>query len=206
MIDASFVASMPDISEFPGCSLADWKKWFIDTARLILSATPDNGLTIFYQTDIKHEGVWIDKSYLCQQAAAGLGRELLWHKIACRIKPGTSTAGRPTYSHILCFSKTVRLDPRWSSADVLPDLGEKVWERGMGIHACTMIANYIANYTNSTTVVNPFCGQGSMLAAANKAGLSAIGIERGKKRADAARVLTISDEGRWEYVRTEGVE
>jgi hypothetical protein len=187
----SLVASMPDISEFPGYTLAEWQNWFTNTAALILSRTPPEGVTIFYQSDIKFEGSWVDKSYLCQKAAEKNGDTLLWHKILCRIAPGQATFGRPGYSHLLCFSKGVRISLEKSSPDVIPDLGEKTWVRGMGLNACRLIAKFIAEQTTTKTLVHPFCGQGSMLAAANAYNLTAIGIERSEKRATAARTLQI---------------
>lgn len=191
----SLIASMPDISEFHGYTLAAWKEWFTKTATLVLSRTPDDGVTIFYQSDIKVEGAWVDKGYLCQKAAESLGHELLWHKIVCRVRPGQPTFGRPAYTHVLCFSKNVRLhDLGKSSADVIPDIGEKTWERGMGLEACLMIGKFIAENTQTTTLVHPFCGQGAMLAVANNLGLNAIGIERSPKRAELARVLDVNEE------------
>ncbi len=198
--DTSFVASMPDISEFPGYSLQDWKEWFVKTATLILARTPDNGVTIFYQSDIKHEGTWVDKGYLCQKAAESLGHELLWHKIVCRSPAGIATFGRPSYSHILCFSKSLRAEVSKSTPDVIPDLGEKTWQRGMGLEACLMIARFIKEQTSSSTVINPFCGEGSMLAAANALDLNAIGIEKSPKRAEKARLLTlVKDKKNWGF-------
>ncbi len=129
----SFVTSMPDISEFPGFSINEWKKWFIETASLVLSRTSDDGVTIFYQSDIKVDGVWVDKGYLCQKAAESLGHELLWHKIVCRSPAGIATFGRPSYSHMLCFSKNLKVEISKSLADVIPDLGDKTWQRGMGL-------------------------------------------------------------------------
>ena len=79
------------------------------------------------------------------------------------------------------------------SVAAAPDIGDKTWERGMGLEACLMIGKFIKEQTNTKTLINPFCGQGSMLAVANKFGLSAIGIERSVKRAELARVLTIND-------------
>ena len=196
--DSSLVASLPDISEFPSHSLELWKQWFIETASLILSRTPDNGVTIFYQSDIKLEGKWIDKGFLCQKAAESVGADLLWHKVACRSKPGQTTFSRCSYSHILCFSRGLKVDISKSTADVIPDIGEKTWPRGMGFDAAMMIAKFIATQTASTNVVNPFCGQGSILAAANAVGLSAIGIERSPKRAKAAQALNVNLETkRW---------
>jgi hypothetical protein len=57
----SFITSMPDISEFPGYTLNDWKAWFIKTASLVMSRCPDDGVTIFYQSDVKIDGAWVDK-------------------------------------------------------------------------------------------------------------------------------------------------
>ena len=195
----SLVASMPDISEF-SLSLEEWKTWFMNTATLILSRCPDEGVTIFYQSDIKNQGTWVDKGYLCQKAAEALGHSLLWHKILCRSPAGLTTFGRPSYSHLLCFSKTLLLtDLSKSTADVVPDLGEKTWERGMGLTACLLIAKFVAEQTKCQTIVNPFCGEGSMLAAANYLGLNAIGIERSSKRAGKSRRQQIANDGKsWE--------
>jgi hypothetical protein len=192
---ASIVASMPDISEFSNYSLAQWKEWFTDTAALIMSRCADDGVAVFYQSDIKYEGVWVDKAYLVQKAAEKEGLELLWHKVVCRVPPGIATFGKPAYSHILCFSKNVRLlDVSKSTPDVIGDLGEKTWVRGMGLENCLMITKFIATHTVSKRVVHPFCGEGSLLAAANVNGLDALGIERSPKRAEKARALRISDD------------
>lgn len=186
---ASFVASMPDYSEFPTLSLCEWKKWFIDMARLIIAKTDENEAAIFYQSDIKYEGEWIDKSFLCQQAAEIEGARLLWHKIICRVPAGMTTFGRPSYAHILCFSKKLKVNLEHSTPDVIPLLGEKLWERGMSPHACVLIAQFIKKETTSVTVINPFCGMGSMPSVANAFMLSAIGIEKSLKRVKAAEKI-----------------
>lgn len=194
LVGCSLIASMPDISEFTGFSLEQWKEWFYNTAKLVLSRTSEDCVTIFYQSDIKVDGVWIDKGYICQKAAEALGHQLIWHKIICRVAPGKATFGRPAYSHMLCFSKSFRLhDLSKSTPDVIPLMGDKTWERGMGYEACLMIGKFIAEHTNTKTLVHPFCGQGSMLAVANKLGLDAVGIERSPKRAEIARTLTLNE-------------
>ena len=195
---ASIVASMPDISEFNNYTLAEWKEWFTKTAVLIMSRCPDDGVAVFYQSDIKYEGVWVDKAYLVQKAAESVGLNLLWHKIVCRVAPGIATFGKPAYSHILCFSKNIKLtDMSKSTPDVIGELGDKTWVRGMGLENCLMITKFIATHTNSTKVVHPFCGEGSILAAANMNGLDAFGIERSPKRAAKARTLQISSDKKW---------
>lgn len=192
----SFLGSLPDISEFQSFSLPAWKEWFENTAELILSKTSPDGVTIFFQSDIKVEGRWVDKAYLVQKSAEKLGHELLWHKIFCRAPAGTVMFGRPSYSHMLCFSRKVRVDISKSTADVIPDLGSKTWVRGMGLEASLIASQFIKKRTTSTTLINPFCGEGSVLAAANHAGLNAIGIERSPKRAQKARELQVSPDGK----------
>lgn len=195
----SFVASLPDISEFPKHNLEQWKDWFISTAALIFEKTHEDGVTLFYQSDIKFEGTWVDKGFLIMKAAELMQRELLFHKIICRTKPGIVTFGRPAYSHLIAFSKNLRIkEGHGGMADVVPDIGDKTWQRGMGLSACLGVAQFLAKETNTQTLVNPFCGEGSMLAAANARGLSAIGIERSPKRAEKAMLLTLSeDESKW---------
>lgn len=202
--EASVVGSIPDYSEFPGMALPEWRAWFEDAAALMLRITAPHGVTIFYQTDIKVEGVWIDKAEICQRAAEREGGSLLWHKIACRARPGQATFGRPGYGHILCFSRNLRLTVGASTADVLPELGDKLWERGMGFEVCRMIATFIKEQTSTNLVVNPFCGLGSMVAVATAFGLDAIGIERSRKRADRARITQI-DRAAGRFLLPEGL-
>ncbi|MFP5386546.1 MAG: SAM-dependent methyltransferase [Bacteriovoracia bacterium] len=192
----SFLGSLPDFSEFPSYTLAMWKEWFQNTAELILRKTSPEGVTIFFQSDIKHNGLWVDKAYLIQKAAEKAGHELLWHKIFCRAPAGTVMFGRPAYSHMLCFSKTVIPDLSKSTADVIPDLGDKTWTRGMGLSASLMAGAFIKKHTSTTTLINPFCGEGSVLAAANYCGLNAVGIEKSPKRAQKARSLQVSPDGK----------
>ena len=188
----AFVASLPDISEFSGASGEEYRAWFISTASLILKATAPDSVTIFYQSDIKLNGRWVDKGFYCMLAADALGVPMLWHKIGCRIQPGQASFGRPGYSHILCFSKELSLESTRSSPDVLPDIGDKAWARGMGVEATLLIARFVKEHIGADTIVNPFCGVGSMLAVANAVGLNAIGIERSRKRAEQARALTVN--------------
>ncbi len=194
--DYSFLGSLPDISEFPGYSLDEWKEWFQATAELILSKTSPVGVSIFFQSDIKYENTWIDKAYLIQKVAEKLNHKLLWHKIFCRFPAGTITFGRPAYSHMLCFSKNVIPDLSKSTADVVPDLGEKTWMRGMGLEASLVASTFVLKQTQTKTLVNPFCGEGSVLAVANFIGLNAVGIERSPKRAQKARLLQVAPDGK----------
>jgi DNA modification methylase len=61
----------------------------------------------------------------------------------------------------------------------------------MGLEACEAIAQFLVKHTATKTVVDPFCGVGTMLAVANQHGLDAIGVELSAKRAEKARALEL---------------
>lgn len=185
----SLITSLPDVSSFPALGLDGWQRWFVDAAELVLRATPDDGVTMFYQTDVKLDGTWVDKSRLCHQAADRHGAALLWHKIVCRKPAGTVNFGRPAYSHLLCFSRGVRDGGRHAYPDVLAEPGEMTWSQAMGLAACQLACKYVLSHTTTRTIVDPFCGRGSVLAVANDLGLTAIGVELNVRRARKARNL-----------------
>ncbi len=185
--NSSIVTSLPDISEFPKFSIEVWKKWFVDTAGLVLSKCGHEGLVIFYQTDIKKEGVWIDKSFLCQKAAEQMHYNLVAHKIICRAPAGIETKDATGYSHLLCFSKTPKPEITKAFADVMPDAGETTWKRGMGKNVCELACRIVKEHTKTQTIVDPFCGHGGVLAVANELGLNAIGVDHKLKYAKKAK-------------------
>ncbi len=188
---ASFITSLPDWSEFPTLSLAEWRRWFQGAVQLVLSRCADDGVALFFQSDIKVEGEWVDKGYLCQRAAEEEGHRQLMHRVICRRTPGTVTFGRPAWSHLLAFSKGVRLDPARSEADVLPAAGESTWVRGMGLEACAMACRFVREQTRSTRIIDPFCGHGTVLAVAELMGFDAVGVELSPKRARRAKALRV---------------
>jgi hypothetical protein len=190
----AFVTSLPDSSEVPGLGFDGWRRWFTDTAERLCRATHDDAVTIFFQTDVKRDGRQVDKGYLVSQGAERAGSECLWHKIVCRAPAGVTTFGRPAFAHLLCFSRGLRLDEARSSPDVLPRLGEMPWARAMGVEACEAVATFLLTHTGCRTVVDPFCGVGTMLAVANRRGLDAVGVELSRKRAERARALTLAPE------------
>lgn len=190
--DCALVTSLPDSSELGKLGFAGWQDWFVSTAELVCRAAAPEAVAIFFQTDVKRDGCWVDKSFLVQLGARAAGAQLLWHKVVCRAPAGVTTFGRPGYAHLLCFSQALRLPPARSLPDVLPRLGTMSWPRAMGSEACALACRFLLEHTACRTVVDPFCGMGSMLAAANAHGLDAIGIERSPKRAARARLLSVS--------------
>jgi hypothetical protein len=189
--DASVVTSLPDVSERADLSFDGWREWFVLAARRVVAWTPPTGVSIFFQSDIRHDGVLVDKSHLVMRAAEAEGALLLWHKIVCRRPPGTISFGRPSWSHMLCIAKTRRETPRRPGPDVLRDAGFMPWSRAMGVNACRVACEYLQGEVGARVVVDPFCGRGTVLAVANAIGLDAIGVELSAKRCKAARALVV---------------
>jgi DNA modification methylase len=74
------------------------------------------------------------------------------------------------------------------------DVGTLTWTRGTGSETARRCLELVRRYAPaSTTIVDPFCGEGMVLAVANALGFDAIGIERNRKRAEKARRLTLED-------------
>jgi hypothetical protein len=188
---ASVVTSLPDVSELPELGLLAWKAWFKAAAQQVISWLPEAGVAIFFQSDVRVEGTWIDKGYLIMQAAEAAAAQLMWHKIVCRKPPGTVLHGRASYSHMLCVSPQARPAMKHGSPDVLADAGEMPWSKAMGVNACVLACRYLRDETATRLVVDPFCGHGTVLAVANALGFDALGIDRSSRQVRAARRLEV---------------
>ena len=123
LVGASIVTSLPDVSELPHLGLDAWRRWFEDAAALVMECTSDQGVAIFFQSDIKHGGFWIDKGALVSRAAERARMSCLFHKIVCRKPPGSSSFGRATYAHMLGFARGQPRRQKQERVDVLPDGG-----------------------------------------------------------------------------------
>jgi hypothetical protein len=190
--DASVVTSLPDVTELE-LDFDAWRAWFIDAARSVIRWIPPRGVAIFFQSDIRHRGAWIDKGYLVLRAAEEERAIVLWHKIACRHPPGTISLGRPSYSHMICVTREAREAIRQPGPDVLADAGFQPWSRAMGVNACRVACRFLGEETSTRVVVDPFCGRGTVLAVANAMGLDALGVDISAKRCRAARALVLEE-------------
>jgi hypothetical protein len=187
---ASVVTSLPDLSELSGLGVDGWRRWFVGAAQAAMRCIDEDGVAVFFQSDIRHHGVWIDKGALVTDAASAERMSLLFHKIVCRLPPGTPTSGRASYAHLLGFARTPR-PPRRATADVLPDGGFMPGPRAMGVNACREACELVRRDTPTRTVVDPFCGWGTVLAVANAVGLDAIGVDHSARMCRKARLLQL---------------
>ena len=191
--DAAVLTSLPNFDELSHRDVARWRTWFVDAAQAVLAHTPRANAAVFFQTDVKHAGTWIDKAYLVQLAAERTGARLLWHKLALRAPVGTTTNARPGYAHLLCFTHADRDAADGAAPDVLPALGAMTWPRAIGLDVARFAVHWLRDHVGAGTIVDPFCGVGTVLAVAEQAGLDAVGIERNPGRADRARQLCVRD-------------
>lgn len=187
----SVITSLPDVSELGELGFDGWRAWFIAAAERVIDWLPDAGVALFYQSDIRRQGVWIDKAYLVQRAAEAASAALLFHKIVCRKPPGTITFGRASYSHLLCVAKSALPTLRHPGPDVLPDAGAMNYSRAMGVGACRVACRFLREETSTRLVVDPFCGRGTALAVANAFGFDAVGVDRSARCCRAARRCSV---------------
>jgi hypothetical protein len=212
-LDGYVITSLPDMVEIGLEHDLDAYRRFLDRAvGEVFERLRERGIAIFYQSNVKTGGLWLDKAHAIHASVDALGGRLLWHKIALFRAPETLMpsirARGPPYSHLLAFSKGVRIDEPWFEAAATPDVlarGRMPWARAMGVDACEaaceLVIAAVAHEARRpgaplAIVIDPFCGKGTALAVANGHGLDALGVEIQRKRSEAARTLTIPEEDR----------
>lgn len=192
---ACAVTSLPDVSEV-GVALEVWRGWFLDAVRLVVDAVPAESAAIFFQSDIKRDGEWIDKGALVTRVAEEAGARILFHKIVLRRPAGMLTAGRPGFTHLIAVSRAMKCPDMLPIPDVIAEAGEQKWVRAMGVRAAGHAVRFARDFVGpglgrAPVVVDPFCGVGTVLAVANALGLGALGVEKARKRAEQARELRV---------------
>jgi len=188
---ACAVTSLPDVSEV-GLTLPVWREWFLAAVQLVVAAVPDDSAAIFFQSDIKRDGCWIDKGALVMSAAEAAGARVLFHKLICRRPPGTLTLGRPGYTHLIAVSRMLRCPDVLPIPDIITDAGRQPWVRAMGVRAAAHAVRFARDQAGAKVIFDPFCGVGTVLAVANRLGLDALGVEKAKKRCEQSRQLIVT--------------
>lgn len=188
---ACAVTSLPDVSEV-NLTLPKWRDWFLNAVRLVVDAVPDESAALFFQSDIKCEGIWIDKGAMVIRAAEDAGARVLYHKIVSRREPGQLTYGRPGYTHLIAVSRAMTCPDVLPIPDIIVDAGPSLWVRAMGIRAAAHAVRFARDHVGARLIFDPFCGVGTVLAVANALGLDALGVEKSKKRCEQSQTLTVS--------------
>ncbi|AOS44273.1 DNA methylase [Lacunisphaera limnophila] len=188
---ACAVTSVPDVSEI-GRTLPVWREWFLDAVRLVVDAVPDDSAALFFQSDIKRDGIWIDKGALVIRAAEDAGARVLFHKVVCRRPPGMLTHGRPGYTHLIAVSRAMVCPDILLIPDVISDAGRSLWIRAMGVRAAAHAVRFARDQVGAQLIFDPFCGVGTVPAVANALGLDALGVELSKKRCEQSREQTVT--------------
>lgn len=192
LVGCSVVTSLPDISELPHLGYSAWRNWFSAAAAKVIHSVSPEGVAIFFQSDVLHGGLWVDKGALVTEAAQAESANVLFHKIVCRKPAGSASFGRASYAHMLGFARGLRPSNRHPRIDVLPDGGFCPGAKSMGILACRDACLTILRETRTRTVVDPFCGFGTVLAVANALGMDSIGVDLSARMCRKARELEIT--------------
>lgn len=188
---ACAVTSLPDVSEV-NLSLPAWRTWFLEAVGLVVNAVPAESAALFFQSDIKRDGAWIDKGAMVVRAAEDAGARVLFHKIVCRRPPGMLTMGRPGFTHLIAVSRALRCPEVLPIPDIIVDAGRAPWVRAMGIRAAAQAVRFARDEAKAGVVFDPFCGVGTVLAVANRLGVAALGVEKSAKRCGQARELQVT--------------
>jgi hypothetical protein len=187
---ACAVTSLPDVSEI-GKALPVWREWFSNAVRLVVDSVPADSAALFFQSDIKRDGVWIDKGAIVIRAAEEAGAHVLFHKIVCRRPPGMLTQGRPGFTHLVAVSRAMKCPDILPIPDVIADAGRSLWVRAMGVRAAAHAVRFAKDQVGAKLIFDPFCGVGTIPAVANALGLDALGVELAKKRVEQSREQSV---------------
>lgn len=189
------VTGIPDLNEIGDVSVDQYIDFFDQVAKLIFAKIKDDGYCIFIQTDRKYDGQLIDKSYILTHCAKQSGFKLVWHKIVCLRDIGKKDLFRPTYSHMLCYTKTGK--PGQAFEDVI-ESGGKLYENATPYNAALKSVEFIANQISKQKqspsdlhydLIDCFVGQGTIGAVALKEGLSFLGIDIDPKQCQHTKDL-----------------
>lgn len=185
----NIVTGICDHDEMNGYTMEQYQDFFVNVAELIFQKQMPGCYAIFIQTDRKWQRQWLDKSYILTRIARNNGYKTIWHKIVLHRPVNSTHLQRPTYAHMLCYSR----DGTTGSAtpDVLDDKGGKLYSNGTPLNAAKTALDFIARYSKVKDVLDPFVGQGTIAAIGESLGLNVIGIDIDSEQCRKAKTLNI---------------
>jgi len=169
------VTGVCDLDEMPeGTTMNEYLAFYTDILEEIFSKLQDNCYAIFIQTDRKYQKSWIDKSYITTNIAQKHKIKVIWHKIVLHRGVDKSDLHRPTYAHVLCYSRNGTTGA--ATPDVIP-ASKKLYKNGTPPLAAERALEFVEKCSSVKTVVDPFVGRGTIPVIAKKLGLNSIGID-----------------------------
>lgn len=180
---AAVVTSPPDAEEI-GLPVDQWEPWF---RRALAACFAAGSPVVLYVTDRLADGRRASKAGLALDEARKAGRSLIWHKVALRRGVGKVDLRRPGFSHMLAFGG---FDEK--AGEVTPDVVERgamLYPNATGLIAARLMAEFALRHAG--TVVDPFCGQGTIPAVVSALGGNAIGVDIDPDQCAKARALKL---------------
>lgn len=181
----AIITSLPDMEEVGG-DYWEWHDFIVRACALLKASLTPDGVIFFYQTDRKYKGKVIDKKLLIHERFKLTGFDLILNKIVLKQEPNTVNFFRPTYTNLFAFSQKVRAGK--PTPDVI-HAGTMLYKNAMGFNACQLAIDFIKEKVKTDTIVDPFCGQGSVLKMANDNGFNAIGVDIDPLQVNKAQLL-----------------
>lgn len=208
--------SLPDAAEVHDFAptLERWQAWFTEAVKCVLRALQPEAFAVFYQTDVRVQGLGqISKAYLVLRAAEEVEDvALLWHKVVHFGTVDIPSHSSVSFTNLLCFRRRSEAPPcnggagaLSAAANTVLDFGSTIPDvvargpkphqlknaaRCMGTNTVLAVLKWVRRrFPHIQTVVDPFCGAGTVLAIGNVLGLQAIGVDTCKRRVRQATAL-----------------
>ena len=178
------LTGLPDMNEMGMENIEEYLNFVRNMTELILTRLKPNGYAIFIQTDRKINGQWLDKSYYITDVALKNNFKQIWHKIVLQRDVGQTNLHRPTYSHVLCYTKTGKTGAAFP--DVFP-VSTKLYDNATPENICIRCAEYISVVNKNKSIpdiIDPFVGRGTVGKATLLAGLTFLGIDIDQSQCD----------------------
>lgn len=178
------VTGICDMDEMPGYDIHQYFIFFQKVVNLIFDKLEDDCYAIFIQTDRKYNRSWIDKSACITNLAREHKLKMIWHKIVLHRDVDATDLHRPTYAHMLCYSRNGTTGA--ATPDVIPH-SKKSYKNATPPEAAGRALDFVVRYSKVHDVVDPFVGRGTITAMAAQRGLNATGIDIDPEQCEIAR-------------------
>ena len=194
-----YVVGIPDSDEIePRPSLVEYIKLLNQFSETIFNASDKNSIFFFLQTDkySREPPMWIDKMLYISQVAMKHGFYPFCKKIIINDFEQNDSS-RSTYTNLYGFmriDKNVYSKNKQFMKDELLYNGNKTWINGFAVNAVDLCVNFIKRNSKVRDyyIVDPFIGQGSLLAVCDLYGIKSIGIDIEEDKVKVAKELEIS--------------